>query len=215
MGIEGGMDAGTVPELFTGDLDEDFVGHVFGESRVAWDIETTGLDPRCESIGTCQIATSERVGIVRIVGNGAPDRLLGILGSPDVCKVFHHAPFDLRFMIHHWGATPARIGCTKVLAKILEPGLGPGMYSLQSLLARYLGVSIDKGQRRSDWLASELSREQVEYATGDVLHLLPLFDLLFEGCVEAGLADLAHGSLSYLPARAVLDLRECGDVFSY
>ena len=28
-------------------------------------------------------------------------------------KAFHHAPFDLRFMVHAWGVQPASIRCTK------------------------------------------------------------------------------------------------------
>mgnify|MGYP006194651211 CR=1 FL=1 len=47
-----------------------------------------------------------------------PDRLYEFLVQ--VQKVFHHAPFDLRFMVAQWNVTPRNIACTKVASKMLS-----------------------------------------------------------------------------------------------
>ena len=86
-------------------------------------------------------------------------------------KVFHHAPFDLRFMNHASGYRAASVRCTKVASKLLDPQAPNQMHSLQTLAARYLGVHLAKGAvRTSDWSAA-LSAEQVAYAADDVIHL--------------------------------------------
>ena len=41
--------------------------------------------------------------------------MLALLATPSVRKVFHHAPFDLRFLTGRWRATPRNVACTKVV----------------------------------------------------------------------------------------------------
>jgi ribonuclease D len=134
---------------------------------VAWDIETSGLDWRSERIGTCQLyAPGQPPCLVQLRGK-LPERLRLLLNDPEVTKLFHHALFDLRFMAHHWKATPQNIICTKIAAKILNPS-GKG-HSLASLVGRYLNVTLDKRLQTSDWLAEQLTPEQIQYAVRDVL----------------------------------------------
>jgi len=92
-----------------------------GVARVAWDVETTGLDWHHDSLGTCQLFAGDVGAVIIRVGQEKPVRLIGLLEDPAVEKVFHHAPFDLRFMVRAWGARPASIRCTKVASKLLEP----------------------------------------------------------------------------------------------
>src|SRR4051794_39086238 len=85
------------PIVLRGDLTEDLLVELSQAPRVAWDIETTGLDWRTERIGTCQLFAPE-VGVVIVQANDeVPDRLRQLLADPAILKVLHHAPFDLRF----------------------------------------------------------------------------------------------------------------------
>lgn len=201
--------------LHEADLDEAFLGACLAADRVAWDIETSGLNWREDRIGTCQVAVGLEIAVVQLVGLDPPPRLSALLEAPGVCKIFHHAPFDLRFMAYKWNVQPANVACTKVASKILEPHLSSSDHSLKSVLMRHLGVSISKEQQLSDWMAPDLVSEQIRYAATDVEYLERLFDTVFEKAVKAGCSDLLDQSFQYLPTRVELDLREIGDVFSY
>jgi ribonuclease D len=182
----------------------------------AWDVETTGLDWRSDRLATCQLF-SQHVGVVVVsLDNKPPSRLKALLEDPAVEKVFHHAPFDLRFMVHAWGAQPVSIRCTKVASKLLNPDAPNEAHSLQQLCLRYLGVKLDKGAvRTSDWLADELTAEQLEYAARDVLYLPALLDALESELSRVGLRPLYDACCSFLPARVSLELGGYPDVFAY
>jgi ribonuclease D len=157
------------------------------------------------------------VGVVIVsLGEEPPSRLKELLENPAVEKVFHHAPFDLRFMVHDWKAQPMSIRCTKVASKLLDPGAPNEAHSLQQLSLRYLGIRLNKGTvRTSDWLAQELTDEQLEYAAGDVLHLPALLAALEGELGKAGLRRLYDACCSFLPARVSLELGGYPDVFAY
>jgi len=85
-------------DLVEGDVSADFEGAARDAGVVAWDIETSGLDWRLDRIATCQLHVPNfGTQVIRVDGR-RPDRLRELLVSEHVLKVFHHAPFDLRFM---------------------------------------------------------------------------------------------------------------------
>jgi ribonuclease D len=197
------------------DLDEAFLQACLAADKVAWDIETSGLNWREDSIGTCQVAVGPEIAVIQLSGWGPPPRLSALLEAPDVRKIFHHAPFDLRFMAYQWNVQPANIACTKIASKILDPHLPSSDHSLKPVLLRHLGVAISKEQQQSDWMARDLLGAQIRYAATDVEYLERLLDTLSEKAAKAGCSDLLDQSFQYLPTRVELDLRGIGDVFNY
>jgi len=198
-----------------GDVTAEFEGRVRDSEIVAWDIETSGLDWQSDRIATCQLHVPG-VGTEIVQINGAmPERLRGILESELVTKVFHHAAFDLRFMRYHWNVRPRSIACTKILSKIVHPERRPKEHSLKPLVWEYLAVELDKSEQVSDWLAEELTPDQLRYAARDVEFLVPLLDRLMSEARSLGVADMAEATFAYLPTRIETDLRHCGDVFAY
>jgi ribonuclease D len=202
--------------VLSGDLPSNLADDFALSRRIAWDIETTGLDWRQEKIGTCQLF-SEAVGAVVVsVGRDRPTALARLIEDSTVEKVFHHAPFDLRFVVSAWGVSPAAVRCTKVASKILDPAAPNETHSLQHLVGRYLGVSLPKGAVRvSDWSAAELTDEQVRYAVGDVVHLPHLLDAMEEALRESGREELYDSCCTFLPARVTLELGGYPDVLAY
>jgi ribonuclease D len=197
-----------------GDISPEFDSAMRLEGVSAWDIETDGLDFQNHPIRTCQVyVPGAGVEIVKIREGAAPPRLADALNSSRVFKVFHHAPFDLRFMRLQWGVRPHNVACTKVLSKIVMPERDS--HSLAPLVREYLHVELDKSERLSDWAASELSPEQLKYAVNDVIHLLDLYQYLWKEALNSGVGDLVERSFAYLPVRVETDLRMAGDVFSY
>jgi ribonuclease D len=202
-------------EIVVGDLSEPTFREFHRASQIAVDIETSGLDWHVEAIGVVQLFAA-RIGtvIVRPAGE-IPRRVVELIDEPTIEKVFHHAPFDLRFMVARWGARPANIRCTKVASKLLAPHLAAEEHSLKPLLRRTLGVEVDKASQVSDWLAEGLSQEQLNYAATDVAYLLSLWAVLERDALEHGLDELVRHCFAHIPTRVNLEVAGYGDVFAY
>lgn len=197
------------------DLTADLAASFVEAGKVAWDIETTGLDWRQGRIGTCQLYSAATGTVLVQIDSDRPDRLAALLADETVLKVFHHAPFDLRWMSSHWQTKPASIGCTKVASRLLNPAGGSELHSLKHLLEQNLGVHLDKAERLSDWTVESLTPAQLEYAARDVEYLVPLLDALTQQLAIAGLLTTYKHCLSYLPTRILFDVNNWPDVFSY
>lgn len=197
------------------DITEEQLKRARAAGQVAWDIETSGLDWRTERIGTCQLAFQNEAIVLQLLVAEIPANLAELLADSRVQKVFHHAPFDLRFMSHHWGVSPVNIACTKIASKIVNPHLEHESHSLKEALIRHLNISLDKGARLSDWSRLDLTPDQIDYAIGDVLHLTNLLRDLEDRAESQGVSHLLRESFGYIPARVALDLMGVGDVFQY
>jgi ribonuclease D len=200
--------------LFEGDIPSSLLDELSRATRIAWDIETSGLDWSTDRIALCQLHVENfPVTIVRI-NSQSPARLRGLLENAAIRKIFHHAMFDVRFMAHHWAARPQNIACTKIASKLLFPGQ-PEEQKLQRLVARFLGISLDKSEQRSNWFARTYSRAQLAYAAGDVIHLPDLLDKLLVQLEERSLQSLADRCFEHIPTRVDLEVKRFGDVYEY
>ena len=199
-----------------GDLPAELAEAFSHSARVAWDVETSGLDWRHDRLGTCQLFADE-VGVVVVsLAETVPERLGELLENPAVEKVFHHAPFDLRFMSHEWHIRPASVRCTKIASKLLSPDLPNKDHSLQSLVLRYLGIHLQKGSvRTSDWTTAHLSGEQIEYAADDVIYLPELLGMLEGELKDCGIEGLYDECCTFVPTLLQLQLGSYPDVFAY
>lgn len=202
-------------QVVRSDISADLYSAALDAGKIAWDIETSGLDWEKDQIGTCQIAFAGHAHVIALDRTAVPERLAALLSTSSVQKVFHHAPFDLRFMVKKWRVTPQNIACTKVASKIVDPQLQGADHSLKPALRRHLGVTVSKREQVSDWLADRLSQEQIAYATSDVAYLLDLSSVLERAAQRLKLTPLLEASWNYLPTRALLDVRGSGDVFDY
>lgn len=110
--------------------------------------------------------------------------LLDLLVDNDaVLKVFHAGGQDLEIVYNLTGKTPYPLFDTQVAAMALGQGEQIG-YS--NLVDTYLGFSIDKGARFTDWSRRPLDKRQIEYAIGDVTHLAKIFPKMLEKLRKSG-----------------------------
>ncbi len=180
---------------------------------VALDIETTGLKWKQDRIATCQVFIPERLVYLVRKTDSSCRVIKSILADESILKVFHHAPFDMRFMAYHWRAEIRSVACTKIASKILRPR--STRHSLEELLSRYLRTTVTKELRTSDWELDDLSPEQVCYAARDVIYLPRLLRRLRSELNSKGRWNLASAAFEYLPTRVRLDVLGCGDVYEY
>lgn len=203
-------------QVLTGDISSEIYRDIVSAGRLAWDIETNGLDPQAAQIGTCQLS-APTVGTIVVTGlaGEVPANLRRLLMDERVLKVFHHAPFDLSFMTAAWDVKAERVACTKIAAKLLAPNAQKGEYSLKYLMAKSFGLELDKSVRFTDWLAEDLTQRQVEYAVMDVVKLLDLYDILRERLEGRRLLALYERCCAFLPAHVELRLHGVADPFKY
>ncbi|WP_242139268.1 MULTISPECIES: ribonuclease D [unclassified Sphingomonas] len=95
-----------------------------------------------------------------------------MVNNDDVLKVFHAGGQDLEIIYNLTGKTPYPLFDTQVAAMALGQGEQIG-YS--NLVDAWLGLTIDKGARFTDWSRRPLDSRQIEYAIGDVTHLAEIF----------------------------------------
>lgn len=198
------------------DLPDDVTQALMKTPLVAVDTETSGLDWRVDSLHLCQIyAPVAGAYVVRNVQQ-APANLGRLLSSPEVTKVFHFAPFDLRFLMSRWGVDVANVACTKAASKLLAPHIASADHSLAALTAHYLDVSLEKGATRtSDWGASTLTDEQLQYAVNDVAYLLPLLKILTDRLRELDREQVFRRVCTYIPTAARLEIAGFPDPLTY
>ena len=106
-----------------------------------------------------------------------------MVDNEDVLKVFHAGGQDLEIIYNLTGKTPHPLFDTQVAAMALGQGEQIG-YS--NLVDSWLGISVDKGARFTDWARRPLDARQIEYAIGDVTHLSRIFPKMLERLRKTG-----------------------------
>ena len=106
-----------------------------------------------------------------------------LVDNDDVLKVVHAGGQDLEIIYNLTGKTPHPLFDTQVAAMALGQGEQIG-YS--NLVDSWLGISIDKGARFTDWARRPLDDRQIEYAIGDVTHLARIFPKMLERLKKTG-----------------------------
>ncbi len=100
-----------------------------------------------------------------------------LLCDQSVIKVLHACGEDLEVFQHHAGCLPTPMIDTQLMAAFLGHGVSAGF---GSLVSEYVGVDLEKGEARTNWLARPLTEKQLDYAAADVFYLLPLYETLLE-----------------------------------
>ena len=106
-----------------------------------------------------------------------------LVDNQEVLKVFHAGGQDIEIIYNLTGKTPHPLFDTQVAAMALGQGEQIG-YS--NLVDSWLGVSIDKGARFTDWSRRPLDARQIEYAIGDVTYLSTIFPKMLERLRRTG-----------------------------
>lgn len=92
-----------------------------------------------------------------------------LLEDSGVQKVLHDAAQDLQILARASDSQPVNAFDTQRAAGLI--GLSATL-SLQDLIEWAVGVRLDKGETRSDWLRRPLTDSQIHYAAADVRYLL-------------------------------------------
>lgn len=147
--------------------------------KVAWDDETTDLNPLVGEIRLVQFAVAGQAFVFDLFTTERETYLPTIkwvLENEEIVKIVHNAKFDSKYVMYKLGIEPRNLADTMLMSQILAAGDVTAQHGLDDCALQWLGITLDKSHQTSDW-SGELSKEQLQYAVNDVLVLEPLYDI--------------------------------------
>lgn len=144
-----------------------------------------------------------------------------LLQNKKILKVFHSGRQDIEILYNLSGKIPVPVFDTQIAAQAC--GLGESV-SYENLVRVYCGVELDKSCRLTNWQLRPLSVNQLEYAAGDVTHLITCYKKIAaylkenkrENWIAEDLADLSDIShYEQEPENAWLRIRHNGHSLAF
>lgn len=125
--------------------------------------------------------------------NHAP--LISFLKSYPGTWIGHNIKFDLKIIfgtLQIWLdqgpylGSNTKVFCTFQASRLIanSVGLSDRGHRLADIARDFLSIDLDKTEQSSDWSRVVLSKEQLEYAALDVVHLHDLYDIMREGLIQ-------------------------------
>jgi len=130
-----------------------------------------------------QLGFAENYALVDPLAFPIGDALRPLLGEGHAVTVMHSASEDLEALSSMLPGGPRQLFDTQIAAAFVGMGLG---ISYRALVAELVGVELDKGETRSDWLQRPLTESQRIYAALDVVYLKPVHEQLSERLKQRG-----------------------------
>ena len=147
--------------------------------------------------------------LIQIAGNGihfAIDPLVeglslqalwDLLADEHITKVFHAGRQDIEIFYHLTGDVPKGIFDSQIAAMVC--GLGDQV-GYDKLVHHFLGHTIDKSSRFTDWSKRPLSDKQLSYALDDVIHLEKIYPMLCDALTKENKLDWIADEVTVLTA---------------
>jgi ribonuclease D len=154
-----------------------------GGGPLAVDTEADSFHHYREKVCLVQLSAGESHALVDPLSGLDLGALRPPLADGAIRKILHGADYDIRLLSRDHGLSIAGLTDTMIAARLTgEPGLG-----LAALLAKHLGVTLNKAHQRADWSRRPLPAALRDYAVADTRHLAALAAIL-----EARLAALGR-----------------------
>ncbi|MFC5743509.1 ribonuclease D [Dyella tabacisoli] len=163
--------------ISTRDALEHWLEGVPGDASIGLDTEFMRRNTFYPQLALLQLGWNERYALIDPLAFDIGDALRPLVGESAAMTVMHSASEDLETLSPLLPNGPKLLFDTQIAAAFVGMGLG---LSYRALVAELVGVELDKGETRSDWLQRPLTESQCIYATLDVVHLKPIHEQLTE-----------------------------------
>ena len=170
-------------------------------SPVCLDLETTGVSFWKDNIRLIAINSGGNRYLLQPENYTKHELTMLFKNMAECFVIAHNAKFDLNFIYYKYGVLLSNIFCTLVASQVAQGGLRSFRHSLDQALSYYLGIEIDdkKEMQKSFTNGRELTPQQLEYAIGDVEHLVDLKDRILKVIEERELAKVLALEMKLLP----------------
>jgi len=174
------------PLITTTEALSDLCARLAKSDFVAVDTEFMRENTYWPELCLVQIANTEEAAAIDPMAEGidlAP--LLDLMcENEDVLKVFHAGGQDVEIIVNLTGKTPHPIFDTQIAMMAISQSEQIGY---ANLVETWMGLTIDKGARFTDWSRRPLTDRQIEYAIGDVTHLSAIFPKILKKLIKTWL----------------------------
>ena len=106
-----------------------------------------------------------------------------LLFDDKLLKIFHAGRQDLEIFVKLTGKVPGPFFDTQIAAMVCGYGDSAGY---ESLVKNIAGKQLDKSSQFTDWSKRPLSQKQLDYALGDVTHLVDIYKHLADELEKRG-----------------------------
>jgi len=171
-------------------------------TRIGLDTEFIRERTFWPQLALVQMAVGEDILLIDPLIPGMPEALAPWLTDTSIIKVMHSASEDLVAFKWTCGVLPRPLFDTQIGAALA--GIGAGM-GYQKLVQEITGVTLAKGETRSDWMRRPLSESQLQYAADDVEHLFALHDAIDARLQAMGRQQWLHDDAERLLASVAND----------
>ena len=132
-----------------------------------------------------QIGNEEEAAAVDPLADGIDlQPLLDLMcDNEDILKIFHAGGQDVEIVYNLTGKTPHPIFDTQIAMMAISQSEQIGY---ANMVESWLGITVDKGARFTDWGRRPLTDRQIEYAIGDVTHLAKIFPMMLKKLIKTG-----------------------------
>jgi DNA polymerase I len=178
---------------------------LFNATTVAFDCETTGLQPVYGGLRLLQLAALDRMPVVIDCWDLEDHHWQDLEEFFSIKRYWlaHNAVFDLGWLQEHEMYPEGEVLCTMLASRILTNGLPNLKHGLQHVVKRYLKLEISKEEQRSDW-SGDLTHNQLDYAAYDVELLTQLDGPINQRMAEGNLHKAWFLECKALPTMAQL-----------
>ncbi|WNH52736.1 ribonuclease D [Stenotrophomonas oahuensis] len=152
-------------------------------TRIGLDTEFIRERTYWPQLALVQMAVGDEVLLIDPLIPGMNEALAQWLADTSILKIMHSASEDLVTFKVACGVLPRPLFDTQIGAALA--GIGGGM-GYQKLVTAINGVTLAKGETRSDWMRRPLSDAQLQYAADDVEYLFALHDAIEAKLQEQG-----------------------------
>ena len=145
-----------------------------------------------------QINDAEEIYLVDTVLIDDPKDHSSFLFSDSVTKIFHSCKEDIEAVYSWTGKKMVNLFDTQLAEAFLN-----GHYSIgyQGLVEEKIGIIVDKGETRSNWIRRPLTDSQLNYAASDVDFLIELFMEQKQALTVSNKLEWHNEELDFLSSR--------------
>ncbi|KPU82876.1 ribonuclease D [Psychromonas sp. PRT-SC03] len=142
-------------------------------SPLSLDTEFVRTRTYVANLGLLQISQNEKITLIDPIAITDLSDFWQAMDNKEC--ILHASSEDLEIIRDHKGDLNITLFDTQVACAFLNFGASLGYAKMVETLQ---GVSVDKGESRTDWCKRPLTEKQIDYAAIDVLHLKPCLNVL-------------------------------------
>jgi len=155
------------------------------EALIAFDTEFVRENTFLPQLGLLQVASASDAWLIDPLAFSVQqiEPFIEVLREPKILKILHSAFGDQECLIHAYDISASPTLDTFEAASLL--GYGESV-SLRELAKSLLGVRLNKGHTRTDWIKRPINDQMKAYALADVEHLVEIGSILLKQLDELG-----------------------------